>query len=175
MHSKSSGASNTHHKYVNSSWRDCGRLQGVRGDIVPVLVIRCCRERAAFSKGDIAWVVYLFLHHDGAFIIFTPRVHTSGRWFSSPFRFRHSHANVGIPWHPTIEISRKNLKDHVFLLVIARENCLLSCRVWFSMTLEDPCKTRYSGSGLDFVDGFSTVDMFLKHCNRERNVRSSLE
>lgn len=49
------------------------------GDIVPTLVM-VYQERAAFSKGGI---VYRFLHHDGAFIIFTPRVHTLKWWFSS--------------------------------------------------------------------------------------------
>lgn len=141
MHSKSSGASNTHHKYVNSSWRDCGRLQGVRGDIVPALVIRCSRERAAFSKGGIAWVVYLFLHHDGAFIIFTPRVHTSVIFVPAsplpPFPWQCRK----IPWQRSRYRVRRTAS--FFLLSFGGGYYFLSCRVWFSMILEDPYKTRY--------------------------------
>lgn len=97
MHLKSSGAPSTRHKYVDSSWerglqepeetgesKDDGGVAGGGGE-------RYCAgtrhdvsgERAAFSKGS---DVYLFLHHADAFIIFTPRVHTSGVVISIPAR-----------------------------------------------------------------------------------------
>lgn len=85
MHSKSSGMPSTCHKYVDLSCKSCQRkgtreYWGKEGDIVPTLVMMYQERGLLFPKGG---VMYLFLHHGGAFIIFTPRVHTLEWWFSS--------------------------------------------------------------------------------------------
>lgn len=98
---------------------------------MPALVIRCSRERAAFSKGGVPFPLsrwrFYNIHPTCTHVWMVILVPASPPSFSIPM----SENTLA-----TIEISNSE-KDRVFRLVIARGYCLLSCFVRFSKTRQN--------------------------------------